>query len=428
MKNIRKIDIMKTIRSIRIRSISKNNKDDNKKYLYNNLAKKSIKKNFEKESEIKTEKNYEGKKFAFYQIGNSSIATNAFARKLGIETLQLAHPNPQTISKGVLYAPEFSCFPFKIFLGMIIQSIEKGAEVFVIPSPTSIIACQSADFGMAQKYILQRTGKSFQIILLDNLNPADITKKFAKYTSKATIRNVSEGMIIAGQKIFLIEETEQYYMKIYTSAGKERAERFLSKWLSEIDKTDSIIDLYNVGPRLRKDYRKHPKLNLKKYLKIAVIGDIYTINERFINNSIFERLSSQKIYTEKGISISAFTKIYSKSNPEDILSINQAKKYLKHNVGAFSMHTIKSAIKYAEERYDGLIHIYPFSCMPEITVRSILPKISSDYGIPILYLPIDEQTGDAGFTTRIEAFIDLLKIRKEKKLKDISYNESLKKK
>jgi predicted nucleotide-binding protein (sugar kinase/HSP70/actin superfamily) len=93
---------------------------------------------------------------------------------------------------------------------------------------------------------------------------------------------------------------------------------------------------------------------------------------------------------------------------------NEVKKYLRHNVGAFSQDTIKSAIHYAEKGFDGIIHIYPFSCMPEITVRNILPKVASDFNIPILYLPIDEQTGDAGFTTRIEAFVDLINIRKSK--------------
>jgi len=95
--------------------------------------------------------------------------------------------------------------------------------------------------------------------------------------------------------------------------------------------------------------------------------------------------------------------------------VKKSKKYLRHDIGGLATMTIAHAIKYAEEGYDGLIQIYPFTCMPETVVRSIIPKVGKDYNIPILYLPIDEQTGDAGFATRIDAFIDLLKMRKEKK-------------
>ena len=48
------------------------------------------------------------------------------------------------------------------------------------------------------------------------------------------------------------------------------------------------------------------------------------------------------------------------------------------------------------------------TCMPEIVSRSILPQIERDYSIPILYLIVDEQTGEAGFQTRLEAFVDYI--------------------
>ncbi len=52
-------------------------------------------------------------------------------------------------------------------------------------------------------------------------------------------------------------------------------------------------------------------------------------------------------------------------------------------------------------------------CMPEIVSKSILPKISRDKDFPILTLVVDEMTGEAGYVTRIEAFVDLLERRKD---------------
>jgi predicted nucleotide-binding protein (sugar kinase/HSP70/actin superfamily) len=52
--------------------------------------------------------------------------------------------------------------------------------------------------------------------------------------------------------------------------------------------------------------------------------------------------------------------------------------------------------------------------MPEIVAQNILNKVSREEDIPILELVLDEQTGKAGYITRIEAFIDLVQRRKLK--------------
>jgi len=49
------------------------------------------------------------------------------------------------------------------------------------------------------------------------------------------------------------------------------------------------------------------------------------------------------------------------------------------------------------------------NCMPETTVRPILEKIHQETGIPFLSLSLDEQAGEAGIDTRIEAFVDVVK-------------------
>ena len=52
--------------------------------------------------------------------------------------------------------------------------------------------------------------------------------------------------------------------------------------------------------------------------------------------------------------------------------------------------------------------------MPEIVTRSFIPQLSKNHDIPVLSLVLDEHTGEAGFHTRIEAFIDMLIRRKSR--------------
>ena len=48
--------------------------------------------------------------------------------------------------------------------------------------------------------------------------------------------------------------------------------------------------------------------------------------------------------------------------------------------------------------------------------QNIFPTMREDHEIPILTLIMDEQTGKAGYITRLEAFVDLMRRKKRAKL------------
>ena len=58
------------------------------------------------------------------------------------------------------------------------------------------------------------------------------------------------------------------------------------------------------------------------------------------------------------------------------------------------------------KKYDGLVHLAPFTCMPEIIAQNIMP--STKETIPVLTILCDEQLAKPGMLTRLEAFVDLL--------------------
>jgi len=85
-----------------------------------------------------------------------------------------------------------------------------------------------------------------------------------------------------------------------------------------------------------------------------------------------------------------------------------AKPFLPHFVGGHGQETVGAAVKFAKEGFDGIIQIFPLSCMPEIVAASVLPKVQEAYKVPIMTLIVDEHTGHTGMQTRLEAFVDLL--------------------
>jgi predicted nucleotide-binding protein (sugar kinase/HSP70/actin superfamily) len=75
---------------------------------------------------------------------------------------------------------------------------------------------------------------------------------------------------------------------------------------------------------------------------------------------------------------------------------------------------VGKTVLFARNGIDGVIHIFPFTCMPELVAQTILIKVQKDLDIPILTLIIDEHTAVGGMETRIEAFIDLLERRRRR--------------
>jgi benzoyl-CoA reductase/2-hydroxyglutaryl-CoA dehydratase subunit BcrC/BadD/HgdB len=50
--------------------------------------------------------------------------------------------------------------------------------------------------------------------------------------------------------------------------------------------------------------------------------------------------------------------------------------------------------------------------MPEVSAMSALQRISRETSFPILFLSFDAQTSETGVLTRLEAFCDMLQLRK----------------
>ena len=89
-----------------------------------------------------------------------------------------------------------------------------------------------------------------------------------------------------------------------------------------------------------------------------------------------------------------------------------AKPYLLRDIGGDAIESIGDVAYATKTGVDGIIHISPFTCMPEILSQNIFPSMRQDGAIPILALVLDEQTGRAGYVTRLEAFVDLMWRRK----------------
>ena len=138
-------------------------------------------------------------------------------------------------------------------------------------------------------------------------------------------------------------------------------------------------------------------------LQIAVLGYPYAIFDPFVNADLLNVLkrAGANILTVEMVSDGNLRKM-SRELKEDLYWY-------------YSNRAVWAGLHYLSdwETLDGIIHVTAFACGPDAMVDKLLELESRDRGrVPYLNITIDEHAGDVGVVTRIEAFLDMLKIRK----------------
>lgn len=355
-------------------------------------------------------------------MGNSYIAFDAFISAFGWESVIPDFPNKKTIMLGSKYSPEFICFPFKVNVGDFINALEKGAKTLAMIN--GVGPCRFNYYGEQQERILKSLGYDFDMIMFNQISLSKVFTRlkeiFGEKEFWARIRSAIRALVSKSKSVYIIEklaaETRCYErVKGETTRVMNRCLKLVkdSKTLEEMKKARKMI--YENFSQIDVDTSKNP-------IKIAIVGEIYMVLEKNVNFNIEERLGEMGVYMFRPLSLYEWLKYLVRLDFKDKKIRAMAKPYLKYPTAGKDQHSIGYAIKCAQDGFDGIIHIYPFTCMPQLIARSAFESVARDYDIPILNLPIDEHSGEAGFLTRIEAFVDLLERRRMKKYYNHSSN------
>ena len=351
-------------------------------------------------------------------LGNlASIAGKSLLSNLGHEVI-LPPPNTKrTLDLGVRYAPEYCCLPLKIVLGNFIEALEKGADTIITVGGWG--PCRFGYYSEIQKMILKSLGYKFEMISLEvpHGNLIRMLNYVNRLRNKKSLPSFIEALKLAWAKVVTIEELEKEALRVRPRENiKGETSKILKRGLSLIDNTNFIEEIERIKQKTLIDYSKIIEGNEDKDLiKIKLVGEFYVALEPFVNHNIEEKLGYLGVEVERGVSaipwISSFLKFFRENKLQDIIE-NAAEPYLAQSVGGEGQSTIGHIVLASENGMDGAIQVIPFTCMPEIVAEIISKKVSDDLNFPVLTLIYDEQTGEEGLVTRLDAFVDLLKMKK----------------
>lgn len=357
-------------------------------------------------------------KITFPHMGNVYLAAKALFDGLGIDYVIPNQSSKSSLEIGALHSPEEICLPFKIMIGNYIEAIEQGADTVIITG--SCGPCRFGEYCEMQMNLLKKLGHDLDFIVIDSPKEIGIKELFARVSkiSSASEKTAFEKLRVLYDTLRVVRLVDEVEAKAHYLAGLEKetgtCKRLLHKCKAEALKTSSPSQMIKLLLDYKKQLDNLPIDNKKNPIKIAIIGEIYTVIEPFSNLYIEDKLMDYGVSTIRRLTPSWWVKntalVPTKLNSLDIRK--GSKEYLPLYIGGHARECIGEAVLAHEDGCDGAIQIFPMGCMPEIVSKAILPKISSDKDFPIMSLVVDEMTGEAGYVTRIEAFVDLLERRK----------------
>ena len=363
-------------------------------------------------------KNKKTIKVAFPHMGNVYIAWAAALKKLGIDAIIPPKTSKKTLEMASKYSPESICLPYKTVLGNFLQAIENGADYVAMISSPGI--CRLGEYGQSIKNILKDLGHEDKYIELQLYDGFKGMYNF--FTENLEAKNpvlIAKAINIALRKIFVLDKLENlfsYYRAREVVVGT--AEKHYNRALALIIDAENTKQLKQAQREAIEEIKKTEIDKNRDVLTVDITGEIFLVQDPFSNQNIEKELGRMGVQTRRSLTVSGFIKdaiipkAFKKGETHLERAYRMARPYLMRDIGGDALESV-SDVAYANEKgTDGIIHVSPFTCMPEIMSQNIFPTMRENCEIPILTLILDEQTGRAGYITRLEAFADLMRRRK----------------
>ncbi len=358
-------------------------------------------------------------KITIPHMGNIYIAVKILFDSLGIDYVIPPLNNKEALLLGSKYSPEEICLPFKLMIGNYIAGIKEGADTVLLVG--SCGPCRFGEYAELQIRILKQLGHEVEFIVIDPIKSIGIKEflhrlvRIGVESKKNSISKISS-IFTAIKAMSLMDGIEA---EAHALAGYEKRRGECKRILSACKKDVFGCSNPERALDILKSYRNKLKclpVNLKKNpLRVAIIGEIYTVIEPFTNLYIEDLLMKANVSSFRNLTPSWWLKDMLlkpiKANSRQLLEASN--EFLPLYIGGHARECVGEAILASKNQMDGAIQIFPMGCMPEIVSKSILPAISREKKFPILTLVVDEMTGEAGYMTRIEAFLDLLERRRK---------------
>lgn len=275
-----------------------------------------------------------------------------FFLELGAEIVVSADTNKEIFDMGIKHSIDEACLPVKVFHGHIVSIKDKCDIIFI---PRIMQLCKD-------EYICPKFCGLTEMIKNDIPNMPPITSN----------------PIYAWDKVQM-EKWAKNTGLLFTKSSKK-----IKNALTAASKSPAYTPF-------RKAQETYP-------IKVALGGHPYNIHDSFVNMNIIEKLNKLGI----GVITEANVKEEYINREIKVLYKRPFWTFARNSIGFISYLTKNNLV-------NGIVYISSFGCGTDSIIIELIKNQVENF--PFLLIKIDEQTGEAGLETRIEAFKDILERR-----------------
>ena len=299
----------------------------------------------------------------------------------------------QTMSEGSALVVTETCLPIKIYLGHILNLInKKGVKNIFVPSLQSV----------APK--IYNCSKSRGL--------PDLVRNVVKGDFNIVEATLDKSAKNQGLYQFLAESvapfgiTDMDKIKSASKQGWRVYNNFLMMMRAGMTYKKALTNAINGKIMIESNHSTHP-------ISVALISHGYNIYDERASMKIFDKLEAMDVAVKTSLLLTE------EQMAEGVASLGQRRYWAnEYEMSGAAGHYLK------DNKIDGIVTLTAFGCGPDSLMLERLTRKAKEAGKPMLNLTIDEHTGEAGFITRLEAFIDMLYRKKRSKIiKDISITE-----
>ena len=296
--------------------------------------------------------------------------------ELGCEVVVSDETNKKIISEGAKVTETEMCVPIKIFNGHVAELLNTDVDYIFIPQMHR----------MKKEYYCPKFLGIIEVVKYSFENATDRFIFLNYNTKNDTLDDLSSHMPLCN-----ILSVSKLQLKKALKKATEVQKEFRRLCVSGYTVTEAYDILFN-GAKITP--HNGGKLN------IALLGYVNNVYDSYVSMNTINRLR------EMDVNVITFDML-------DDDAVKKDKSLIKEPFWIFA-RKIYNGSKYLIKKgnIDGIIHLTAFGCGPDSIIGRLMEGDCDDANIPFLTLRVDEHTGDNHTQTRLEAYIDMLKMRK----------------
>lgn len=354
----------------------------------------------------------------FPSMGSIDMVMHSVLKEWGINVVKPPALSRRSLELGKELAPEFVCLPLTATLGQMVEMLEMGVDRFLMVGGKGI--CRLGWYAQVQELLLKRKGLNVDMIILDTpfpirQNGMNFIKTLREITGGASLKKIIGSLRFAYHKLQKLDEAEEICRRLRAfEKHRGQGDKAFIQLKSRMEMTSDYHTVHKIHHEFMQQIQSIETEDTDP-IRVYLVGEIWVLFEPYVNMEIEKFLGSRdgvRVWVEREHSVTQWFQgniLYTREAKERIKVIKSAAApYLSEPVGGHGLDSVGLTVLASREGIDGVIHLMPFTCMPEIVAHNILTQVSDQLDIPILSLIISDQTGEAGMETRLEAFLDLL--------------------